>query len=97
VAGEGKIEVAGVADHHDVEVARGAPKEAELRRHEASERGRACAPAVGLPLPDADVPLDYVDPGTPQARDHLRVARIVAVIGAEVENPHQPPIATGSL
>jgi hypothetical protein len=32
------------------------------------------------------VPLDHLHAGAAQTRDHLRVARVVALVGAEVED-----------
>ena len=39
-----------------------------------------------LALPDLRVPLDHLDAGAAKAGDHLRVARVVALVRAEVED-----------
>ncbi len=61
---------------------RAAPPPGQPRRG-----ARAGRPVVPPPLPDADVPLDHLDAGAAQARDHLRVARVVALVRPEVEDP----------
>ena len=40
------------------------------------------------PLPDPHVALVDLDARPPKARDHLRVARVVALVRPEVENSH---------
>src|SRR5204862_35827 len=87
--GGGQVEVAGVADEHDVELGVGLPQEAQLGHGQARGRADACLPALAPPLPDALVPLDDVDSGAAQAGDHLRVPRVVAVVRAEVEDSHR--------
>ena len=84
--------MAGVADQEDIEVSSGATKEPELGGHEPRKRAGACLPTVPPALPDAHVPFGDLDPGAPQARDDLRVAWVVALVGAEVENAHQRPV-----
>ena len=87
--GGGQVEVAGVADEHDVELGVGLPQEAQLGRGQARGRADARLPALAPPLPDALVPLDDLDSGAAQAGDHLRVPRVVAVVRAEVEDSHR--------
>ena len=45
---------------------------------------------MALSFPDRDVALRDFDAGPPEARDHLRVAGVVALVGPEVENSHAP-------
>src|SRR6185369_3230537 len=48
------------------------------------------AEAVAASFPDPDVVLEHLDARSAQARDHLRVPRVVALVRPEVESTHQP-------
>ena len=52
----------------------------------ADERPSARLPLVLVLLPDRDVPLADVDAGTAEARDHLGVSRIRALVRPEIED-----------
>jgi hypothetical protein len=81
--------VARIADDDNVEVSGWPSEEPELRERESCDRADSGAPVLAVPLPDADVVLLHLDAGPPEARDHLRVARVIALVGAEVEDAHQ--------
>ena len=81
-----QVEVAGVADDHRVVALGRPPEQTKLRPREAQRRCRACAPRVARSLPHRLVPFDDLDTRAAQARDHLRVARVVALVRSEVEN-----------
>ena len=79
----------GIADDRRRRSRRGSPAPARSRAcAAASARGRRRPerPLVPPALPDADVALDHVDAGPPQAGDHLRVPRVVALVRPEVED-----------
>src|SRR5204862_8032579 len=59
-------------------------------------RARARAPALPSPLPDRRVPLDDLDAGAAEARDDLRIPRVVALVGAEVDDPQERISSTRS-
>ncbi len=83
-----QVEVAGIADDQRVE--RLAPAPSERRASASAERAAGAGserPVVPPPSQTPDVPLDDLDPGAAEARDHLRVPRIVALVRAEVEEP----------
>ena len=82
--------MARVSDHENLEVAPRPPQQLEFGGDEAGRRTEARAPLVTA-FPDVHVVLEHVDPGPPQARDHLRVPRVVTLVGAEVEGAHQAP------
>ena len=90
-SGRGQIEVAGVADDQRVEVGRRPPKQLQLGEPEPNRGAGTGAPVVPAPLPDRHVPLLDVHPRAPQAGDHLRVARVVPLVGPEVEDAHALP------
>ena len=84
-----EVEVARVADDHGVgALGRACSEQPRLGGSEPERGRRPGRPAVAPALPDADVPLGDLDARAPEARDHLRVPRVVALVGAEVENPH---------
>src|SRR5437764_634863 len=76
--------MAGVADHERIESARAAPEESCLGEGQPSGAPRACVPALAYVVPHVYVLLVNFDTGSPQAGDHLRVARVTALIRAEV-------------
>src|SRR6266516_6644875 len=78
----------GVTDDQRIEVLPGTPEEARLGERQPCRRSRACAPLVGVSLPDGDVALADLDAGAAKRRDHLRVSRVVALVRAEVEDAH---------
>ena len=82
--------MARVADEQDVERLLRRAEQAELGRCDPRGSSGACTKGVATTFPDADVPLEHLDAGRPEAGDHLRVARVVAIVGSEVEGPHQP-------
>ena len=82
----GQVEVAGVADDHGVVALARPTEQAKLRAREPQRRRRARAPRVARSLPHGLVPLDDLDACAAQARDHLRVARVVALVRSEVED-----------
>ena len=85
--GGGEVEVAGIADDRARRSARvGSPEEPRLGDGEPRGRPEPERPLVPPPLPDADVALDHVHAGAAQARDHLGVARVVALVRPEVED-----------
>ncbi len=88
--GGGQVEVPRVTDEQDVEGILRRPEQPELGGRDARRGPGAGAKAVATAFPDADVPLDHLDAGPAEAGDHLRVPRIVALVGSEVEGPHQP-------
>src|SRR5262249_30376395 len=91
-----EVELAGVADHERVELRGRASEEPKLR-----DREPCCGRGAGLPVvprsfPDGDVALDHVDARPAQRRNDLRVARVVALIGAEVENAQRARARLGA-
>ena len=86
--GRGQVEVARVADDDGVEALAPAAEQ-QPRLGQADPRGRpeADRPVVPPPLPHARVPLDHLRAGAAEAGDHLRVARVVALVRPEVEDP----------
>jgi len=62
-----QIEVARIPDDERVEVAPRAAKQLELCARETSCVCESCAELVLAPLPHLDMPLENVDPCTPQA------------------------------
>jgi hypothetical protein len=81
--------MSGIADDRRVEVAADSPREAELGGREPGCRNRARTPGIASPLPNRFVALDDLDSRASQQRDRVRVARIVALVRAEVENPQR--------
>ena len=81
----GDVEVTWVADDDGVEAS---SPPAEEPRLASPIRAAAPTPSDHLPppLPHARMPLDDVDARAAQARDHLGVARVVALVRAEVED-----------
>ena len=67
-----------------------ASQQLQLGGGESSCRTQSGVPLVAA-VPDVRVVLGHLDPGPPQARDHLRVPRVVTLVGAEVEGAHQAP------
>ena len=87
-AGGGKVEVTGIADEDGVELLARPPQQPQLGESEPGGGYRPGAPVLPAVLPDAHVALDHLDPGPPQRGDHLGVAWVVALVGAEVEDAH---------
>src|SRR5262249_10197610 len=75
-SGDGQVEVARVADEHDVERIALTPQESRFGTNESEGAAEPGAPLVLVALPDRLVPLDDLDAGAPQTRHDLRVARI---------------------
>lgn len=83
------VEVARIADDHRVKALPAPPQdEPGLRQTHLERRAETERPLVPLPFPDARVPLDHLDASPAQTRDHLGVARIVPLIGTEVQDAH---------
>ena len=89
----------GAASRRKVEV----PRVADDRRRRSRLRGRRSSrtsasgeprgrTGAGAPVltPPSQTPraAPHLDPGAAQARDHLRVSRVVTLVGAEVEDAH---------
>src|SRR5581483_9377342 len=92
----GHVQVAGIADDHRVEPLPHASQEPGLRAREPERRARARRPLVLATVPYGLVPLDDLDAGAAQARDHLGVPRVAALVRPEVENPHDGAARSGS-
>jgi hypothetical protein len=80
--------VSGIADEDRVEGLRRPAEEPQLRPRESQRCTWTGAELVALPFPHADVPLDHLDAGAAQTRDHLGVAGVVALVRPEVEDAH---------
>src|SRR5438876_1777854 len=83
---DGHVRLARVADEDDVDVGGHPPREPELGQPDPRHGSRARRP-VPLPRPHRYVPLDDLDSRTPERRDDLRVARIVPLVRAEMQDP----------
>ena len=108
-SGRRQVEVPGVADDEGLGAALvvARPPEAALGLGQSQHLPQADRPVVA-PLPDGPVLLDDVDPGAAERGDDLRVSRVGAVVGSEVEDAQRlaqhfvheaggPVCATGSL
>ena len=82
------VDVPRIADDQDVATERGSACEEDLGSKRPHQRPKAGRQLVAVGLPQRGVALDDLDACSPQARDHLRVARVVALVGAEVEDAH---------
>ena len=84
-----EVEVARIADDQRVGRALGFARapQAPLRLGDPQDLPRADGPVVAA-LPDRPMLLPHLDAGAPEGGDHLRVARVGAVVGAEVEDAH---------
>ena len=83
----GEIEVARVADDERVEVGTGTPEQPELGTREPGRVGSAPRRHLcSRPAHTSTCRSRDVGARTAQARDHLGVTRIVALVGAEVED-----------
>ena len=91
-----QVEVPRVADDERVELMYRPPEQAHLGEREPGRRHGACAPFVGASFPDRDMPLEHADAGAAKSRDHLRVAGIVALVRAEVEDAHRGRVGSCS-
>ena len=92
---ERHVGVTGIA-HEDGVAGWQRASEPRLSGGEPSRRFRPRAPALPPALPDRYMPLDDLHAGSAQARDHLRVPRIVALVGAEVDDPQERISSTRS-
>ena len=86
--GRGQVEMPGVADDQRVELGPRRPQEAHFGERETRRGAGPGAKALPAALPDADMTLDHFDARPSQTRDHLRVPRVVPLVGAEIEGPH---------
>ncbi len=84
----GEIEMSGVSDQDDVRARQAPGEQAHLGEQQTGGRAWAERPFLFPPFPDRLVALDHVDAGAPKARDHLGVAGVSALVGAEVEDAH---------
>jgi hypothetical protein len=80
--------VAGVADEDGICFRCGSSEQARLGAREPERPRRSSRPVLVALLPDRLVLLDDFDSGPPESRDHLRVARIAALVGSEVKDTH---------
>ena len=71
-----QVEVPGVADDERVELEIARAEQADLCRSQAQSRSGTGAELVLSSVPDRLVTLGHLDPGAPQARDHLGVTGI---------------------
>ena len=76
--------MAGVPDDDRVDVTRASCEELRFRGSESKRAPRPRRPALPEIVPDSDVLLVHVDADSAQTRDHLRVARIRALVRSEV-------------
>ncbi len=84
----GKVEMPGVAHDQRVDAAARTLAQDPLGLGEPCELSQADRPVVAL-LPHRPVPLEHLDAHSPQAGDHLRVARVGAIVGPEIEDAHR--------
>ena len=90
------VEVPRIADEEHVELRGTHPQQASLREREP-RCGRDAEPELVLGvLPDRDVRLGHLDARAAQARDHLCIPRVVALVRPEVENAHAERRQTSS-
>ena len=82
------VDVTRIADDHDIGSESGSARESDLGSSRSHERPHARRQLVAFRLPQACVAFHDLDARSPQARDHLRVAWVVALVGAEVEDAH---------
>jgi hypothetical protein len=79
-----QVEVAGIADDERVEAARAARQQPRLGGGESQRTPRPCRPPFAQVVPDRDVLLHHLDACGAEARDHLRVPRIRALVRSEI-------------
>src|SRR6267142_658208 len=84
------VEVAGVADDHDVEVASPRGAQPRLAREDAQ---RAAQPGAS----HGRLALDDLDAGRTHRGNRIDVPRVLAVVRAEVERPHGPGGVVGAV
>ena len=83
------VEVTGIADDQDVEVA---PSRREQPRFRAENAERAPGPVAA----DGRLSLGDLDAVRPQRCDRIHVARMRAIVRPEVERPHGPVVVVGA-
>ena len=82
------VEVTGVADDDHVEVDLRSSQQAHLRAREPAADRRPNENLCSRSSQTGHVTLDHLDARIAEARDHLRVSRVVALVRPEVENSH---------
>ncbi len=82
----GKIEVSRVSDEDRVELLAPVYEQSQLGPREPQPGADTRGELVLSSLPDRHVPLDDLDAGPAQTRDHLSIAGIAALVRAEVED-----------
>ena len=80
------VEVPWIADEDDVERVVVREAQPQLGEEESERHRPADGPVVAPRLEDGLVVLGHLDPRAAQGRDHLRVPRVVPLVGPEVEN-----------
>ncbi len=92
-AGDVEVGLPRVPDDDGVRLGGARTEQPGLRREQPSTGTQPRAPLLAA-VPHRFVPLLHLHPGLPERGDHLGVARVVALVGAEVEDaqplaPHQ--------
>ena len=83
------VDVAGVADDNHIEPDRGSASESKLGAKGTRVRSSARRQLVPLRLPQTHMAFDNVYACPAQARNHLGVPGVVALVRAEVEDAHR--------
>src|SRR5262249_39459045 len=83
-----EIEMAGIAHDERVELPGGPAAWLGFGKNQPRRGTGPGPPIVSAALPNGDMALAHLDAGIPERRDHLRVPRVVALVGAEVEDAH---------
>ena len=78
----------GVADDDRISTVAGAQEQSHLGERESRDYLEPGAPLLLPPLPNGLVALADLDPRAAEARNHLGVTGIAALVGAEVDDPH---------